>query len=153
MNVEIKEMPARRVGAVRHVGPYHEIGRAFSRLGEIAGPAGLFAQPGAAMIGIYHDNPDSTPPEALRSDAGIFLPENIPLPAGLSEQQVPSGRYATTLHVGPYERLGDAWRLMREWLPANGHHPGRGVSYEIYLNDPTKVPKAELKTQLYIPIA
>lgn len=42
---------------------------------------------------------------------------------------------------------------MGEWLPNSGHRMGDGVSYEIYLNDPTQVPKEELRTELYIPIA
>ena len=41
MDVQIKELPALRVAAVRHIGPYEEITEAFERLGEIAGPAGM----------------------------------------------------------------------------------------------------------------
>jgi AraC family transcriptional regulator len=67
---------------------------------------------------------------------------------------MPAGRYATTTHVGPYETLGDTWaRFFGEWLPASGHRIGPGVSYEIYRNDPTKVPKDQLRTDLYISIA
>jgi len=76
------------------------------------------------------------------------------MPEGLVEQRIPAGRYASALHVGPYEKLGDAWaRFMGEWLPASGHRMGTGPSYEIYLNDPMKVPKHELRTEMYIPIA
>jgi AraC family transcriptional regulator len=81
------------------------------------------------------------------------VPEEVPLPAGLVEQRLPAGRYAHTLHIGPYEQLGDAWaRFMGEWLPASGHRIGDGVSYEIYLNTPAEVPKEELRTEMYIPI-
>ena len=154
MDVEIIEMPELRVGAVPHVGPYNQISQAFGRLGAIAGPAGLFRQPGAAMIALYHDDPDSTPPDQLRSDAAIVVPEGVPLPAGLVEQRIAAGRYARTVHVGPYEQLGDVWaRFMGEWLPASGHRLGAGASYEIYRNDPTKVPAAGLITELYISIA
>lgn len=154
MAVEIKEMPELRVATVRHTGPYNQISEAFERLGEIAGPAGLVSQPGAAMLGIYHDDPDSTPPDQLRSEAALVVPENMPLPEGVVEQHLPAGRYACALHVGPYEQLGDAWaRFMGEWLPASGHRIGNGASYEIYLNDPTNTPKEELRTEIYISIA
>ena len=154
MTVEIKEMPALRVGAVRHDGPYHLIGKAFERLGPVAGPAGLFQQPGAVMIALYHDDAGTTPQEQLRSHAGIVLPEDVQLPEGLVEQRTPAGRYATAEHVGPYDQLPDAWaRLKDEAVPAGGHRIGARPSYEIYRNNPMTVPKHELRTELYIPIA
>lgn len=152
MDVKIKQMPELRVGAVRHTGPYNQIRQAFERLGSIAGPAGL-ERPGATMLAIYHDDPDTTPPDQLRSDAAIVVPEHVPLPKGLVEQRIAAGRYACTVHVGPYEELGDAWaRFMGEWLPASGHRIGRGVSYEIYRNTPATVPKEALRTEMYISI-
>ena len=154
MEVEIKNMPALRVASVRHIGPYNQIPEAFERLGAAAGPAGLFRQPGAAMIAIYHDDPDSTPQHQLRSDAAIAIGSDVPLPAGLDEQRLPAGRYACAVHVGPYEKLGDAWaRFMGEWLPASGHRLGDGVSYEIYRNNPMQVPKEQLRTEMYVPLA
>jgi DNA gyrase inhibitor GyrI len=72
MAVEIKEMPELRIATVRHVGPYNHIPQAFGRLQELAGPAGLFAEPGATMVGIYYDDPESTDPDQPRSDAGVF---------------------------------------------------------------------------------
>src|SRR5918999_1285560 len=41
MDVAIETMPDLRVGAVRHVGPYMQINRAFTRLGEIVNTAGV----------------------------------------------------------------------------------------------------------------
>ena len=153
MGVEIKEMPAMRVGAVRHVGESHQIGKAFERLGAIAGPAGLFQQPGALMLGIYHDDPDTTPEAQLRSDAGIVVPANVQLPDGLVEQRIPGGRYASAEHVGPYEGLPAAWaRLKREALESGPRTDAR-PSYEIYRNNPMTVPKEELLTEIYLPVA
>ena len=154
MEVEIKEMPELRVAAVRHVGPYNQIPQAFERLGSIVGPTGLASRPDVAMVAIYYDDPDATPQPELRSDAGITVPERTPLPPGLSEQRLAAGRYARTLHVGPYEQLGDAWaRFMGEWLPASGHRIGDGVSYEVYLNNPMNEPdKQKLKTEMCVPI-
>ena len=154
MQVEISEMPELRIASVRHVGPYNQIPNAFARLGEIAGRAGLAQHPGTEMIAVYHDDPESTPPEQLRSDAAITVPEGVPLPPGLTEQRIAAGRYAKTLHVGPYEQLGDTWaRFLGEWIPASGHRIGSGVSYEIYRNNPTKVPRDELRTEIYVPLA
>ena len=153
MNVEIKNMPELRVGTVRHIGPYNQIPQAFERLGGIAARAGLFQQASATMLAIYHDDPETTPQDQLRSDAAIVVADHIPMPDGLVEQHLPAGRYACAVHVGPYEQLGDAWaRFMGGWLAASGHRVGPGGTYEIYLNDPTKVPKEELRTEMYVSI-
>lgn len=154
MDVEIKATPELRVAAMRHIGPYTHIGTAFQRLGAIAGPAGLLERPGVRMIGIYYDDPEATPQEQLRADAGIVVAEDLALPADLTEARVPAGRYAVTLVVGPYEQLPDAWRrLHAEWLPESGHRAAPGPSCEIYRNTSMTVPPAQLETELWMPVA
>ena len=150
MDVTIKDQPELRVAGIRHIGPYHEIGREFGKLGTIAGPA---IKPGMMMVGVFYDDPATTPPDQLRSDAAITLPDGASAPNGLIEHRLPAGRYATTVHVGPYEGLPDAWaRLKNEWLPKSGHtmgHPG----CEIYLNNPMSTPKPELRTEIRMRLA
>jgi AraC family transcriptional regulator len=154
MQVEIRTFPALRTGTVRHVGPYMQISEAFARLGELAAPARLFEQPDAMMVALFHDDPDTTPADQLRSDAAIVVSKDVALPEGLTEQWIPDGEYASTLHVGPYEQLGDTWaRFMGEWLPASGRRLGPGVSYEVYHNTPQDTPKAQLRTEIRIPLA
>lgn len=155
MDVEIKQLPDMRVAAVRHVGPYNTISEAFDRLGQIAGPAGLIRPGAASMVALYYDDPESTPPDALSSDAGLTVAPGVPLPAGLTEQHVPAGTFATTVFVGPYEQLGDAWaRFMGEWIPAAGHRiRDDAPSYEVYLNDPMSTPKEQLRTEIRVPVA
>jgi effector-binding domain-containing protein len=45
--------------------------------------------------------------------------------------QIPAGRVATTVHLGPYARLGEAHVAIREWCAQHGHTLS-GVSWEIY---------------------
>jgi AraC family transcriptional regulator len=154
MNVTIENMPELRVATVHHAGPYPRISEAFQRLGALAGPAGLMRSPETAMLAIYYDDPETTPAEQLQSDAGITVPNDVPLPAGLVEKRIPAGRYARTTHVGPYTHLGDTWsRLMGQWLPKSGHRVGDGSSYEVYRNTPENAAPDELRTDLYLPIA
>jgi AraC family transcriptional regulator len=153
VNIEIKELPALRVATVPHVGPYEHIPRAFERLSAIAGAAGLLAQPGISLMGLYHDDPDTTAPEKLRSDAALVVPETLLMPAGLIEARLSPGRYACTLFVGPYEQLGDVWtRLKHEWLTTSGHRGRNAASYERYFNTPGEVPAEQLRTELCLPI-
>lgn len=152
MNVEVKTMPELRVATVRHVGPYNRIPQAFAELGALVEPAGLVG-PDAAMIAIYLDDPETTPASELRSEAALAVPPGAKLPEALGERRLPAGRYACTVHRGPYEQLGDTWaRFMGEWLPQSGERMTDGVSYEIYRNTPATVPPEQLETELYLPL-
>lgn len=153
MDVQITQKPALRVAALRHVGPYHGIGEAFMRLDRIVRESGLLTS-GAQLIALYHDDPRKTPPDQLRSDAGITVAPDQRLPGELTEQHVQAGTYACTLHIGPYEKLGDAWAtLAGQWLPSSGHEQRSGPNLEIYLNTPGNEPdKSKLRTEVCLPI-
>jgi AraC family transcriptional regulator len=154
MDVQIKQQPALRCFCVRHVGPYNQIPEAFEKLHTLATQAGLEKLSGVLLLGLYHDDPEATPPAELRSDAALVVPEGVPVPDGLVEQRLPAGRYAMTTYVGPYERIGDTWaRLLGQWLPASGERIAEGSSYEVYRNTPADVPKEQLVTELYVPLA
>lgn len=153
MNVQIHTRPAIRVATLAHVGPYPTIGQAFARLDRLAGEAGLLAAPGAQMIAIYHDDPETTPAAQLRSSAGVSVDPQAPLPAPLQEVQLPAGRWAELLHRGAYAGLGDSWqRLLGQWLPHSGQRLAAGDCYERYLNHPGQTPEAALETVLCIPL-
>jgi AraC family transcriptional regulator len=108
--------------------------------------------PGHALAVQIHSTRESTPPDQLRTDAGVVVPDGIELPAPLTEQRLPAAAYACTVHVGPYERLGDTWhRLMGEWIPSHGRRVD-GLGYERYLNMPGSVPREELRTEICVPV-
>ena len=152
MHVEYKDMPALRVAAVRHQGPYHQIAEAFGRLGEVAAAAGLQDAP-RTMLAVYHDDPAVTPAGELRSEAAIVLGDTA-APPGLVDLTLPAGRYAVTTHVGPYGLLSEAWAQLRQQVTGAGQRPSENaISYEIYRNTPETVPDSKLLTELYLPVA
>ncbi len=151
MQVDLKDLPSLRLAAVSHRGSYMKISEAFARLGEVAGPAGWFERKDMKMIGVYHDDPDSVPTDQLRSEAALSVREDESLPAGVEERHVAGGRYACTVHTGPYAGLPDAWaELMGKWLPKSGHRVADAPSLEIYLNNPMNAKPEDLKTELCV---
>jgi AraC family transcriptional regulator len=153
MDVEVTKRPELHLASVRHVGSYMRINEAFNRLNDLVTKAGL-SNRDTLLIGIYHDDPSSTPEEKLRSDAAITVPANTKLPAGLTRLVIPAGRYAHALHRGPYEGLGASWNHLRnEWLPTSGEEIGDGMSYEVYRNTPMNAKANELITDLYLPLS
>jgi AraC family transcriptional regulator len=151
MDVTIKDQPELRVGTVRHIGPYERIPQAFERLGSILGSVRA-RPPGAQLLALYYDDPQTTAKDMLRSDAALSFPGGAPVPAGLIERRVPAGRYASTVHVGSYEQLGQAWAGLKQEIAARGLRASKSVSYELYLNDPTSVPSNALRTELFAPL-
>lgn len=150
--LEFKVLSAKRLAAVRHVGPYNLIGPAFRELGKIAAAAGLFKSPGAMMTGIYLDDPALVPHDKLRSAAALVVGDDVAIPAGLVEERIEPGEYACLTHVGSYEGLPGAWARISEALRTSGRLRANAPSYELYWNDPTQVPEAELKTEICLPV-
>jgi len=81
MRVEVKELPELDVVCVRHVGPYHTIGKAFGRL-EWAGPRGLLRFPETKVLAVYHDDPDAVEESKLTSSACITVRKGTPVEGG-----------------------------------------------------------------------
>ncbi|HEY1552889.1 MAG TPA: AraC family transcriptional regulator [Kofleriaceae bacterium] len=154
MQATIETMPELTVASVRHVGPYNQINQAFQRLGPLAASARLFAAPGVKLVAIYYDDPQTTPANELRSDAGIVVAAGTALPDGLDAHTLRAGRYAKTVHAGPYTTIGDTWaQLMGSWIPGHDLRIADGVSYEVYLNDPSTTAANDLLTEIYVPVS
>jgi effector-binding domain-containing protein len=65
--------------------------------------------------------------------------------------EIPGGKAAVCLHVGPYDQLRAAYEALQKWMEANGY-TSSGVAYEFYRNDPQSTPAAELQTQVVFPL-
>lgn len=65
--------------------------------------------------------------------------------------EIPAVRAAVAVHVGPYDKLGESYGKLTEWMKANGHRPA-GFMWEEYLNGPDEVPPEKLMTRLVWPL-
>lgn len=66
--------------------------------------------------------------------------------------ELPGGRTATTLFLGPYDQLGLAWDALREWCTEQRFEVGFG-GWDVYENDPTTVSNPqEIRTRIYQPL-
>ena len=152
MNIREETLAEKRLLAMPHAGPYEAIGATFERLMSWGGPRGAFDGQ-AWVVGIYYDDPDSTPVEKLRSEACVEC-RLAPDPAnGVAERILHGGKYAVMLHRGPYTTLSDAWRrFLREWAVPHGVSLADRPCFERYLNDPREVAPEDLLTDIYLPI-
>jgi AraC family transcriptional regulator len=148
----IRNTPPIRVAAIAHHGDYMNIGGTFQRLATIAAGQGLFG-PTTRSFGIYYDDPSTTPTDALRADACLTMPDDWTPSGELRRLEIRGGRYAVTLHVGPYAELERPYRwLYGTWLAQSGEEAADAPCVEAYLNDARVVPPAELRTEIWLPL-
>ena len=126
----IARLPARRVAFVRHVGPYDRAVEAFERLAAWAAPRGLLAN---AMLGVYFDDQDITPPERTRCDAGLFVREHVRGEGEVCVRELPGGDHAVFRHAGEVPERRRFYEVAyRTWLPSIGRRPSGAPPFEVY---------------------
>ena len=153
MNVEVKDMPAYHVAYARHLGPYGEEGsaEAFGRLMQWAGPRGFGT--GGQMLGICWDSPEVTPPEKVRYDACVTVPEGTETSGDIGTQTVSGGKCAVYHAEVTTEEFGDAWnKIICEWLPQSGFQPDDRPCYEMYLNHADDHPEKKWIVDICVPV-
>jgi AraC family transcriptional regulator len=152
MNITIKTIQPIRVAALRHLGPYSEVGTTWERLVHQLEQSG-FTSWDTRYIGISYDDPDQTPPTQIRYDACVEVDESFAARGDLTIQTIPGGEHAVAVHRGPYRRIGDSYAtLMGCWLPRSGRHLNGLPCFQIGLNDPKNTPPEDLLTEIYLPL-
>lgn len=153
IDVRIDTQPPRHLLALAHGGDYNRIGATFERLMALAGARDLLG-PETVSLGIYYDDPDTTPLDQLRSHACISVPETFSeAPEGCELLDLPGGEVAVGVHRGPYETLHQSYRwLFGQWLPSSGREATDRPCHEIYVNDPRTTAPDDLTTLICIPL-
>lgn len=152
--VNVLNIAAFEVVGAQHIGDYMNIGKAFDTVYSTLGARGLLNER-TRSIGVYRDDPGSTPVEELRSMAAVTIdmPNAQPLPPQCSVEKISAGLYARLDYQGPYADMHSAYMwLYGTWLPESGYEAGDAPVFEEYLNDPRNTPPTELRTDIYLPL-
>jgi effector-binding domain-containing protein len=87
-------------------------------------------------------------------DAEVSVPIGEPVAAGgrIESRVLPAMTVARTVHVGPYEKLGDAYAAVSAWVGSHGFEAA-GPIQERYLNGPgDAVAPSGYLTEIDLPI-
>jgi effector-binding domain-containing protein len=87
-------------------------------------------------------------------DAEVCVPVAEPLVGDgpVVSRVLPPTDIAVLLHVGPYDRLHEAYAALEAWIADHGFHVSDAVR-EVYLNSPAEVASpAEYRTEIRMPV-
>lgn len=88
----------------------------------------------------------------LDVEIGYPIGKTLPDRGNIKMSEIPSGRYASTVHTGPYKKLELAYNALTKWMDEN-NHKANGTCYEVYLNDPVVTPEDELQTKIMMKLS
>jgi len=153
MPIRVQTFPAVRVAGMRAQGSYANVGATWERLVAWAVQHGFFRDATPCLYGLCPDDPAVTDEPLLRFDACVVVDRDPPDPEATA-MEVPAGSYAVGLHVGPYERLHEAYLdIIGHWFPSSGFEPASDAVVEHYLNHPATTPPDALHTEVRVRIA
>ena len=128
------------------IGPF--FGTALSEISDLVAEQGVrFAGP---PLTIYHVA-DAKEAE-VDLEVAVPVDETVEAAGRVQAIVVPGGLVATTIHAGPYQDVGPAYRALAEWIQEHGHEHA-GPPREVYITDPNDVQDpGALRTEVVWPI-
>jgi len=149
--ISVRDVPSQWIVSVRRQMTVPELpaffgeayGRIFTRL------ADLDVEAVAPPFAIYHQ----FGPGEVDAEAGVPVGRRVSATAPLKVRKLAATTVARTVHVGPYEELGQAYEALTDWIADHGRQAA-GPVRERYLNGPGEdVPPTAYMTEIEMPIS
>lgn len=150
MDIDIRAVPTRKAVCMAHSGPYFMIGQTFGKLG-----AWLQQNPDSygQCLALFYDDPESTPADKLRSDAGAIVPDSYTTnDPHVHVVEVAGGSYAVTTFKGPYSGLSAAWGDFAKCPLPEGYTYRNTPPFEVYVQMDEEVGGPKSVTELYLAV-
>jgi effector-binding domain-containing protein len=132
-DIELNRTVPRTTAVMRATVPLRDLpaflSRAFAAVADALGRQGVHVT--GPPMAVYR----SVSVDAVDVEAGFPVAADVTPEGGVRPASVPGGEAIETVHIGPYETLGDAYRDMSQWMERHGRHPG-GPTWESYLTGP-----------------
>jgi len=148
-DIQVKDQTPFFYAYLEVTGPYSLMSE---KIGEFMGE--YFSQGLGGFVGVsafYFNAPGEVPEAEQRWRIGMSIGKETEPAAPLGKDIYDFPRVAFHLHVGPYEKLHEAYAKMWTWIDQNGWKVA-GPTMETYLNNPMAVPPEKLETEIVIPV-
>lgn len=152
MNIERKTLPEqhylyvdKEVSLANPQDIGQAMGSAFMTVFGFTGPKGI--TPLSMPISLYIEMPVDG---MMRFRGGVFVSAEDAAKAegDVKAGTIPAGDVYTAVHVGPYSHMNVTHKAIWDHMDSEGVGKDMPV-WEVYVDDPTTVPEAECKTELY----
>lgn len=134
MEFKMENLPIYRIAYVRQMGPYGlKNVQTMETLKNWAKKNHLLSET-AIILGISHDNPETTLPENCRYDAGIVISNDYQInDDSISEDELPGGKYAIYKVKHTAEAIQKAWAAIYSDLQNNTYQLDAKPIFERYI--------------------
>jgi DNA gyrase inhibitor len=135
MNIKIETLPKYRFAYVRKIGPYGSDNlQTMQKLKKWAATKNLISKT-SIILGIPHDNPETTLPENCRYDAGIVISDDYQIDDFVNESELFGGKYAVFKVKHTAEDIQKAWSKLFSELPNKGYELDERLIFERYMGE------------------
>jgi AraC family transcriptional regulator len=149
-DIEIKTVQSFAYCCIHHVGPFSEIENVINQLFPVMSSQNI--PPSGAMIGVYYSNPQVVAPENMEWEVGFPCSAQVSPLKPLEKKVWSYDLVASAIHTGPYEKTGETYLKIFEWMEANGYEQA-GPVLEKYLSMPSPdTDPATLRAEIWIPV-
>lgn len=145
--VKIVPSPA---AVVRDTVPVNDLPSFFGRA--FGAAAAAAAGQGLKLVGAPFAFYPSAPNDVVEVAAGFPVSAAVEPAGAVVPMELPGGRAATIVHVGPYDSMEETYEQIRVWMAGQGLTPADHV-WEVYLSDPSTAPDPSAwRTQIFWPV-
>ncbi|MGZ9586583.1 AraC family transcriptional regulator [Paenibacillus marinisediminis] len=135
MNITLETLPTYRIAYVRQVGPYGAANvQPMQKLKEWAAAKNLLSDT-SIILGISHDNPETTLPENCRYDACIIISDDYQIDGLVSEGELLGGKYAIFKVKHTAKDIQNAWSEILSELSNCGYQIDDRPIFERYIGE------------------
>ncbi|HEX6510120.1 MAG TPA: GyrI-like domain-containing protein, partial [Chloroflexota bacterium] len=148
--VEIQELQPQVVAGIRAIATQAEIGATFREL--LPEIVEYLREIGVSPVGAPYARYFHVGADRVDMEVGIAIDRPIDGNARVEPGELPGGEAATTVHVGSYDGLTEAYDALVAWIEEEGR-VRTGLPWEVYAMDPEHVPEPdEWQTRIFWPL-
>ena len=147
--MDIRSTQERHTLVIRTSTPVEKLsevmGSGYGEIMQVMGTSGV--QPAGPPFAVYHNMDMSN----LDVEIGFPVTAKTQGSGRVKAGKLPGGKAAVTVHVGPYQKIEEAYNRLTAYVKEQGLET-ESFCYEFYLNDPGETKPEDLKTEIYFPV-
>jgi effector-binding domain-containing protein len=148
--VEVRKVPEQHVVSIRTQCHVAELGAILSEI--LPEVWRYIRQSGVSPTGPPFTRYHGFAEDRVDIEGGMPVPSALPGEGRITAGTLPAGEVATTIHVGPYDKLPHAHDALHQWIEEHKKNSA-GPQWEVYWTDPGREPDpAKWKTELMWPV-